>query len=139
MLEILADRAHLFSPTFVVHRERFRPARERHAVEARLDDLQQRARANLTQGERNQRRLLFRIIDARLDFLCLGANSPSSFTPNQAPNSRAVVSAVQTRERGARSSICFSILSVMIGNLQVAYLPLQDPRRKRKRNHLVAH
>src|SRR5262245_33079333 len=52
------------------------------------------------------------------------ANAPSSFTPNHELNSRVSVSARQTRARGARSTISFSILSVdVMCNLQVAYTP----------------
>src|SRR5262249_26504924 len=59
---------------------------------------------------------------------CPTAKPPSSFTRNHAPNSVASVSARQTLERGARSVIRFSILSVSVfdgplvmGNLLVAY------------------
>src|SRR5678815_3569494 len=42
-----------------------------------------------------------------------GANGPSSFTRNHCPNSAVSVSARQTRDTGARSSIVFSIRSVL--------------------------
>src|SRR5687767_3647441 len=53
------------------------------------------------------------------------ANSPSSVTPNHAPNWCASLMARHTRARGARSTTCFSIRSVLlrlvvIGNLLVA-------------------
>src|SRR6266581_1710474 len=51
-------------------------------------------------------------------------NGPSSFTRNHSPNCSATVNARQTRERGARSVMVFSIRSVVvpvsIGNLSVA-------------------
>src|SRR5437870_361403 len=52
------------------------------------------------------------------------AKAPSSFTPNHAPNSRASVSARQTRDRGARNRMDFSIRSVLVtvGNLLVAVI-----------------
>src|SRR5216684_4725859 len=49
-----------------------------------------------------------------------GAKTPSSFMPNQAPNSSALARARQTRERGARRTISFSIRSVVLCNLMVA-------------------
>src|SRR5438046_84607 len=52
------------------------------------------------------------------------AKAPSSCTRNHAPNSWASVSARQTRDRGARSRMDFSIRSVlvMVGNLLVAVI-----------------
>ena len=44
-----------------------------------------------------------------------GENSPASFTPNQAPNSSASVSARQTGARGMRRRIFSSMRSVFIG------------------------
>src|SRR5262245_7588112 len=41
-------------------------------------------------------------------------NGLSSLARNQAPNSSASVSARHTRERGARSTICFSMRSVVL-------------------------
>src|ERR1044072_3976036 len=50
------------------------------------------------------------------------ANGPSSAARNQVPNSWESVMARQTRERGARRTIFFSMRSVLdIGNLRVAY------------------
>src|SRR6266487_2209227 len=57
-----------------------------------------------------------------------GANGPSNFMPNQVPNSSASVSARQTRARGARSRIVFSMRSVTttdIRNLLVAIVTRQ--------------
>src|SRR5271168_4133126 len=48
-------------------------------------------------------------------------NGPSTLIPNQLPNSSESVNARQTLFRGARSKIFFSIQSVFIRNLQVAY------------------
>src|ERR1043166_11626 len=50
------------------------------------------------------------------------ANAPSSFMPNQAPNSFASAIARHTRERGARSTTRFSIRSVFIVVLE----PMHD-------------
>src|ERR1700687_130042 len=49
-----------------------------------------------------------------------GAKVPSSFMPNQAPNSSALARARHTRERGARRTICFSMRSVVLCNFMVA-------------------
>src|SRR5437660_12582133 len=54
------------------------------------------------------------------------AKAPSSLMPNQAPNCSASARARQTRARGARRTIFFSMRSVLvrlIGNLQVAWYP----------------
>src|SRR5262249_49849590 len=50
-----------------------------------------------------------------------GAKAPSSFTPNQLPNSEALLIARHTRDRGARRTTFFSMRSVVMGNLLVAY------------------
>jgi hypothetical protein len=52
------------------------------------------------------------------------ANDPSKRAPNHWPNSFALVIACQTRARGARNVMCFSIrsvLAVVMCNLVVAY------------------
>src|SRR5216683_4189846 len=49
-----------------------------------------------------------------------GAKAPSSFMPNQAPNSSALASARQTRDWGARRTISFSMRSVALCNFMVA-------------------
>src|SRR5262249_56663884 len=51
-----------------------------------------------------------------------GAKDPSNFMPNQLPNSVESASARQTRFSGARRRIFFSIRSVSICNLLVAYI-----------------
>src|SRR5579864_679085 len=50
-----------------------------------------------------------------------GTNGPSNLTPNQLPNSAESVRARQTRFRGACKSIFFSMRSVLICNLRIAY------------------
>src|SRR5215472_8838574 len=50
-----------------------------------------------------------------------GANGPSNFMPNHVPNSVESANARQTRSRGARSRIFFSMRSVFISNLLVAH------------------
>src|SRR5437867_169901 len=52
------------------------------------------------------------------------AKAPSNFTRNHAPNSWASASTRQTRDRGARNRMDFSIRSVlvMVGNLLVAVI-----------------
>src|SRR2546430_15940399 len=64
-----------------------------------------------------------------------GAKVPSSFMPNQEPNSSALASARHTRERGARRTISSSMRSVVLCNFMVASYygtPL-------KRNRLIAY
>src|SRR5260370_41916503 len=56
-----------------------------------------------------------------------GLNGPSNFTPNQVPNSVESDSARQTRLSGACRRIFFSMRSVFISNLLVAYY--QIPRQ----------
>src|SRR5260370_23014111 len=53
--------------------------------------------------------------------LAPGENGPSNFTPNQVPNSVESDSARQTRLSGACRRIFFSMRSVFISNLLVAY------------------
>ena len=65
---------------------------------------------------------------------CPGTNGPSSRTRNHVPNSRWSVSARQTRDTGALSSMVFSMRSVMC-NLLVAYYVVD---RLQKRNYFVA-
>src|SRR4051794_17808318 len=51
-------------------------------------------------------------------------NGPASFTPNHWPNWSASVSARHTRDRGVRSTTCFSmrsVLIVVICNLLIAF------------------
>src|SRR5690349_1490921 len=55
-----------------------------------------------------------------------GANSPTSFTPNQAPNSFVSAIARQTRDTGALMTTSFSILSVLMCNLLVAYYQVTE-------------
>ena len=82
------------------------------------------------QGERREFDLLG---DARLRFPLPGTKAPANRQPNQAPNSPESARARQTRERGARRTISFSIRSgtaaagvcgdvvvVLMGNLLVA-------------------
>src|SRR4051812_10737640 len=61
-----------------------------------------------------------------------GTNGPSSVKPNQAPNSFASEIARHTRESGAFSVTCFSILSVLLMcNLLVADIaPAQATRNR---------
>src|SRR2546427_2060426 len=64
-----------------------------------------------------------------------GAKAPSSFMPNQAPNSSALASARQTRDWGARRTISFSMRSVELCNFMVASY-CSNPW---KRNRLIAY
>jgi len=72
--------------------------------------------------------LLLGLGDLRIDrratitprMLAPGVNGPSNFMPNQVPNSVESDSARQTRFRGARRRIFFSMRSVFICNLLVA-------------------
>src|SRR4029450_4425545 len=48
-------------------------------------------------------------------------NGPSTRTPNHWPNSSASLIARQTRSSGARRTTCFSIRSILMCNLLVAY------------------
>src|SRR5579859_3092046 len=50
-----------------------------------------------------------------------GVKGPSNFMPNQLPNSVESDNARQTRLRGARRRIFFSMRLVLMRNLQVAY------------------
>src|ERR1700730_12908567 len=65
--KVLLDDLHHHVPTSLVRRERFRAARERDSVEARLGDSQHDAVRNFLQSKDDESRRLGGIVDAALN------------------------------------------------------------------------